>query len=106
MSEQEPLFEVISADEYRKESISRTRRELVTEPRLQTVWFALPTSPGWCTVLAHKEVQKSLPPEKKAIRDQYPVRHVFEMSPGLFVCRDCFLAGADRDCFARDGSSS
>lgn len=95
-AEQDSLFEVISGDEFRKESITRTRRELITEPRLQTVWFALPTEPGWCTVLSHKETQKMLPPEKKAIRDQYPVRHVFEISPGLFVCRDCFLASADK----------
>jgi hypothetical protein len=90
------LFEVISGDEFRKESINRTRRELVTEPRLQTIWFALPTEPGWCTVLSHKETQAMLPEDKRKIRDEYPVRHVFEMSPGLFVCRDCFLAGAGR----------
>lgn len=96
MSE-DSLFEVISADEFRKESISRTRRELVTEPRLQTVWFALPTEPGWCTVRTHKEIQNSLPEHKRKIRDQYPIRHVFEISPGLFVCRDCFLARADQE---------
>lgn len=96
MSEDDVLFEVISADEFRKESISRTRREVVTEPRTQTVWFALPTEPGWCTVLTHKETQQMLPDDKRAIRDQYPVRHVFEISPGLFICRDCFVAGAAR----------
>lgn len=97
MSEAEPLFEVISGDEFRKESISRTRREVVTEPRLQTIWFALPTEPGWCTVRIHKEIQSLLSPEKRVIRDQYPVRHVFEISPGLFVCRDCFMAEADKE---------
>jgi hypothetical protein len=96
MSEQEPLFEVISGDEFRKESISRTRREIVTEPRLQTTWFALPTVPGWCTVLGHKENQKLLSPEQIDIRSKYPIRHVFEISEGLWVCRDCFLASADK----------
>ena len=97
MSEQEPLFEVISGDEFRKSAISRTRKELVTEPRQRTVWFALPTAPGWCTVRIHKDVQQMLNPEAKEFRDKYPVRHVFEISEGLFVCRDCFLAGADKE---------
>jgi hypothetical protein len=106
MSEQEPLFEIISADEFRKESITRQRREVVTEPRNQTTWFALPTEPGWCTVRTHKEIQSMLSPEKRQTRSQYPIRHVFEINPGLFICRDCFLAGAGRDSFASAEGSS
>jgi hypothetical protein len=95
-AEQDSLFEVISGDEFRKESISRTKRDLVTEPRIQTVWFTLPTIPGWCTVVGHKETQKMLSPEQIEIRKKYPVRHVFEIREGLFVCRDCFVAGTDK----------
>ena len=96
MSESEPLFEVISGEQFRKDSTPRTTREVRTEPRLQMIWFALPTTTGYCTVPDHEEIQKMLKPEAQSYRDQYPVRHVYEMRDGLFVCRDCFLAEADK----------
>jgi hypothetical protein len=94
----DPLFEIISEDEFRKQNTPRTKRGVVTEPRLQTIWFALPTSLGFCTIPAHNDVQQMLKPEQKPYRQAYPTRHVFEISPGVFVCRDCFLMGADKEC--------
>lgn len=96
---QEPLFEIITGDEFRKETITAasSRKQLRTEPRLQTIWFALPSHQGFCTVPDHDEVQKMLKPEQLPYRDKYPTRYVYEISPGLFVCRDCFLMGADKD---------
>ena len=95
------LFEPISEDEYRRATrpVSSGARALVTEPRLQTIWFALPTHQGTCTVPGHDEVQAMLSDEKKEYREQFPgnIRYVYEISPGLFVCRDCFVAGADKE---------
>jgi len=90
-------IEPMTAEEFRKAQIPRTGKTIATEPRTRTVWFTLPTTQGFCTVPDHLEVQKTLDPTKKEYRDKYPVRHVFEIREGLFVCRDCFLAEADRD---------
>lgn len=93
----EPLFEIISEDEFRKQNVPKTKREVATEPRLQTVWFGLPTSPGFCTIPAHNEIQQMLKPEQREYRQKYPTRHVFEIRPDTFICRDCFLMGADKE---------
>lgn len=93
------LFEVISEDEFRKESTQRTAREATTEPRTLTVWLALGTHThlDYCTVPAHDEVQKMLNPEQQEYRQKYPTRMVYEIRPGVLCCRDCFIAEADKD---------
>lgn len=93
----EPLFEPISAEEFRRQTIRGTsKREVKTEPRMLTVWYDLPTTPGFCTIPDHNEVQQMLNPEAKEYRQRYPTRHVFEIQEGVFICRDCFMAGADK----------
>lgn len=94
----EPLFEPISAEEYHKAQAPRgTAKELKTEPRLLTTWYDLPTTFGFCTVPDHDEIQRMLKPEQKEYRQVYPTRHVFEIREGLRVCRDCFMAEADKE---------
>ena len=93
----EPLFEFLDADEWRRTTVTRTRNKIVTEPRLQTIWFALPSHLGTCTVPSHDEVQTLLTDEQKVYRSHERLRYVYEIRDGLFLCRDCFLAGADRD---------
>lgn len=90
-------IESISAEEFRRETLPKSSKQLTTEPRTRTVWFDLPHTTGYCTVPAHEEVQKLLDPSKREYRDKYPVRHVFEIRAGLFICRDCFIAEADKD---------
>lgn len=97
MEGQESLFEVLSGDEFRRQNIPKQSRAVVTEPRTRTVWFALPTHQGFCTCPDHDEVQKLLNPEQKEYRQKYPTRHVFEIREGLLICRDCFIAEADKD---------
>lgn len=93
----EPLFEPISAEEFRRQTVQRTTREVKTEPRNLTTWFDLPTTQGFCTIAAHEEVQKMLKPEEIEYRQRYPTRHVFEISENMFICRDCFIHRADDD---------
>jgi len=97
-------IEPMTAEEFRKAQIPKATRTVATEPRTRVVWFTLPTSMGFCTIEAHEEVQKILSqdPEKKTYRDTYPVRHVYEISEGVFICRDCFIAGVDKDGSVRD----
>ena len=92
-------IEPMSAEEFRKAQLPRASKTVVLEPRTRTVWFALPTAMGFCTMEAHTDIMRmiSADPEKKEYRDKYPVRHVYELSDGVFICRDCFLKGADKD---------
>lgn len=95
--EQIPLFTVVDAETFARSLApkQRSRRSPKTEPRTQTVWFDLVHHTGFCTVPRHDEVQRSLHPAKQEVRQKYPVRHVFTI--GEFdVCRDCFLAEADK----------
>lgn len=100
--EQEPLFTPISEEEYNAahaKPITPRRRagsKIVTEPRIQTVWFALDTHMGFCTAPEHDEVQKMLDPEAKEYRQKYPTRLVYEIREGLTICRDCFLHEVDK----------
>jgi hypothetical protein len=93
MSEQQPLFEVISEDEFRKAGAPKAKGHR-TEPRTLTVWFALPTTMGFCTVPSHVEIQRQLNPEEQEYRDKYPTRMIFKIGE-YFVCRDCFVVGGD-----------
>lgn len=98
--DQESLFTPISEDEYNAAHAapitSRKRTsKVVTEPRIQTVWFTLDTHLGFCTVPAHEEIQKMLDPEAKEYRQVFPTRMVYEIN-GMMVCRDCFVHGADK----------
>ena len=103
------LFTPLNEDEFRRETASiekepkqttRRTRKIVTEPRNMTTWYAISAthhSHGFCQCDRHEEVQRMLNPEAKSYRDQYPVRMVFEIRPGLLICRDCFIAEADKD---------
>jgi hypothetical protein len=99
---EEPLFTPISEEEYNAAHatpISTKRRsgsKVVTEPRIQTVWFALDTHMGFCTAPEHEEIQRMLDPEAKEYRQVYPTRQVYEIRPGLEICRDCFLHEVDK----------
>jgi hypothetical protein len=94
----EPLFEPITAEEFHKAQAPRgSSKTLKTEPRMLTTWYELPTAFGFCTVPAHDEIQQMLLPEQKEYRQVYPTRHVFTMSEGLTICRDCFMAEADKE---------
>lgn len=92
-------IEPMSAEEFRKAQLPRATKTISLEPRTRVTWFTLPTSNGFCTMRDHDEIIRmiSADPEKKEYRDKYPVRHVYELSDGVFICRDCFLQGADKD---------
>lgn len=100
------LFQPISEDEWKAETAkgveeakptrARAKRKPVTEPRINTVWFTLPTSFGFCTCEQHEEIQRMLNPEAKEYRQKYPTRSVFEIQEGLFICRDCFIHEGDK----------
>ena len=101
------LFEVISGEEFRQaegdkdeteQPKKRRARKVVTEPRTLTIWYDTVKlqSMGFCTVPDHDEVQMTLDPEKKAYRQKYPTRMVLDID-GVKVCRDCFIAEADKD---------
>lgn len=99
MEGQESLFEVIEAEEFQAATRPKTprgKRQAKTEPRINTTWFALTTHTGFCTVPGHEELIRSLKPDQQAYRQKYPVRQVYEIKPGVFSCRDCFLAEADK----------
>lgn len=102
------LFETISEDEFKaatetsatKTPTGRTRKRKAVsfEDRTNTGWFKLNAlhSMGFCTVPMHDEIQQSLHPEKKEYRQKYPVRMIVRIG-NLDVCRDCFVAEADKD---------
>jgi len=91
-------IESVGREEFKREAASTQRKSkaLTTEPRTRTVWVELPYSLGFCTVPAHDEVMKLLTPNQKVYRDKYPTRWIIRIGE-LDVCRDCFLAGADKD---------
>ncbi len=95
--EQLPLFEIIDADAYRKGTARTSKgKKLKTEPRNFTTWYDLPTHFGFCTVPTHEDVQRTLKPEQKEYRQVYPTRSVYQIGE-YFVCRDCYLAEADKE---------
>ena len=89
-------IEPIGKEQFQKEAATRKTKELVTEPRTRTVWVELPYTLGFCEVPAHDEVIKTLDPSAQAYRDKYPTRWVIDID-GVKVCRDCFMAEADKD---------
>lgn len=101
MTEQEPLFEVIDTATYEAaqrsvtKSGKRSKKEINLDVRSYTVWYSLAHTMGYCTVPNHDEIIRSLSAEKQEYRQQYPVRMVYPIGD-LFVCRDCFLLGADQ----------
>lgn len=93
--DQQPLFEVITKEEYER-GTTGAKRATNTEDRTLTGWYKLTHHYGFCTVPNHDEVYKTLHPEQQEYRQKYPTRMIFEIGR-YFVCRDCFLAEADRD---------
>jgi len=100
-SDQLPLFEVITNEEFTKAQAvpdaptKKTRKKHNTDDRTLTGWWKLPSYQGFCTVPTHDEVIQALKPEAQAYRSEYPVRYVFEI--GEFqVCRDCYQVEADK----------
>lgn len=99
--QQEPLFEVISEDSFRRAAAPRSKAKgQVTEPRNFTTWFGLHTPFGLCEVPRHQEVQDALSDEEKEYRKKYkydksPVRMVARIGD-INVCRDCYVVGADK----------
>lgn len=90
-------IESVSPEEFKRETTTvRKKKTVATEPRTRTVWVELDYSLGFCTVPAHEEVQKLLNPGQLEYRQKYPTRWVIEIN-GIMVCRDCFLAEADKD---------
>jgi len=96
ISEEEFVAETAKGVEEAKPTRARAKRTPVTEPRTNTVWFTLPTSFGFCTCEQHEEIQRTLHPEALEYRQKYPVRSVFEIRPGLQICRDCFIHEGDK----------
>jgi len=109
MNSQEPLFEVISDDEYAKaqetsqptDKTKETKSKWNTDIRTQTNWFKFPTHMGFCTVPMHAEVQRAIYGEAREYRQQYPSRMVFTIDE-FDVCRDCFLVEADKESVTDD----
>lgn len=95
MTDEQLYFEVITADEFYVAQAQPSKSKLVTEPRNFATWFALPTGLGFCTVPSHDEIQQMLKPEQQAIRQKYPSRMVVRLGD-INVCRDCYLAEADK----------
>lgn len=90
-------IESVSRDEFRREATQvRKTKTVTTEPRTRTVWVDLDYSLGFCTVPSHHEVMQTLTPGQMVYRDKYPTRWVIRIGE-LDVCRDCFLAEADKD---------
>lgn len=90
-------IESVERDEFKREATPiRKSKSLKTEPRTRTVWVELPYSFGFCEVPAHEEVQKLLNPSQLEYRQKYPTRWVIDIN-GVMVCRDCFLAEADKE---------
>ena len=116
MNNQEPLFEVISDDEYAKAQATSqasdkpkraTKSKHNTDIRTQTNWFKLPTHTGFCTVPMHAEVQAVIneDPIAENYRQKYPSRQVFEIGEYM-VCRDCFVVEADKESVTDDHGSN
>jgi hypothetical protein len=95
MNEQQPLFRVVSAEEFAKSPAPSKRKALKTEPRTLTTWYDLQHSMGFCTVPDHDDVYRSLNPEKQAYRQKYPTRMIIRIGE-YDVCRDCYLVEADK----------
>ena len=95
--DQQSLFTVVDADTFSKQigPKQRKKRSPKTEPRTLTVWFDLTHHVGYCTVPRHDEVQQELKPGQKEYRQRYPVRQLFTIGD-TEVCRDCFIAEADK----------
>lgn len=98
----EPLFYPISEAEYEEAhrqtpSPRRRGKAIVTEPRNQTTWYAIDHFLDFCTCPAHDEIQAMLSPEKQQYRQLFPTRMVFEIKPGMKICRDCFIHEGDKD---------
>jgi hypothetical protein len=103
------LFEVLDEDEFKREQAlgasevpdapkrTRSKREPKTEPRNFTTWYGLPTVYELCSMDRHAEVQDSLNEEEKAYRQRLPQMMVYELHPGIFICRDCFLQEVDKE---------
>ena len=89
-------IESVSRDEFVRENVARKSKEVATEPRTLTVWTGLPYSMGFCTVPGHEDVQRTLNPEQLEYRQKYPTRWVIRIGE-YDVCRDCFMAEADKD---------
>jgi hypothetical protein len=89
-------MESIDKATFDREAAPRNKKVVTFEPRTRTTWVELPYSLGFCEVPAHDEVMKTLTPEQKVYRDKYPTRWVIDIN-GVKVCRDCFLAEADKD---------
>lgn len=90
-------IEAVDPAEFKREATpARRSKELKFEPRTRTTWVDLPYSLGFCEVPAHEEVMKTLNPGQLEYRDKYPTRWVIEIN-GVKVCRDCFLAEADKE---------
>lgn len=89
-------FEIISSTEFQKEKLrERAKVDPATLPRTLTTWLSLSTHQDFCTVPAHEEIQAMLNPEQKEYRQMYPTRYVIEIN-GMNVCRDCYMAEADK----------
>lgn len=95
---QEPLFEIISADEFVRETQKRSGRktkELDTSDRTFVGWYNLPTHMGFCNVPGHDELIQSLSDEARAYRQRHePNRFVITIGE-LQVCRDCYITETD-----------
>ncbi len=101
------LFEYLSPEEFEREmgkaapqkppsTKGKRTRAVVTEPRTNTVWYALNHVMGFCECPAHDEIQMLLNPTAKVYRQKYPVRMTYEIQPGMHICRDCFTHGGDK----------
>jgi hypothetical protein len=99
---QEGLFDIVSKEEFeasqptKAEKKTRSKKVAKTEPRINTVWFALSHEMGFCTCPNHEEIQKLLNPEEKEYRQKYPVRMVYPITDDMWICRDCFIAEGDK----------
>jgi len=102
------LFEPLSREEYermqpaaspKQEKKKQRTRTVVTEPRTNTTWFQKlgPHVMGFCNCPEHDEIQRMLDPQAQAYRQKYPTRMTYEIKPGLFICRDCFVNEGDKD---------
>ena len=101
------LFEYLSPEEFEKEvgstpkvpsstSKGKRKRAVVTEPRTNTTWYALPHTMGYCECPAHDEIQAMMNPTAQVYRQKYPVRMTYEIQEGMPICRDCFVHEGDK----------
>ncbi len=91
-------FEIITSAEFQKAKLrDRTKVDPATLPRTLTNWLSLATHQDFCTCPSHEEVQRMInqDPEKQEYRQRYPTRYVIEIGD-MMVCRDCWMAEADK----------